>query len=129
MLLELRAHLDRLQDGIDAGDELTPGDLVQLKPAADRVYGGMIMRVTRVLANRVDGYLLRPHRCGVRIAWHHRTPPEVTRLGRVVYPEADWGFRGFWSADEQRRAEAATAADVPKLEPLRELRGATRRRS
>lgn len=96
LLAELRAWLDRREsESSSAGDTLQPGDLAQIKPAADKVFGGMVIRVTRVLPGKVEGYLLRPHRCGVKIGWHHHTAPELDRVGRIVHPEAKWGFQGF----------------------------------
>jgi hypothetical protein len=98
IIAQLRALLMHLEAAIPpaAGDELQPGDVVQLRPDTDVVFGGMMLRVTRVTKWSIEGYLLSPHRCGSKEAWHRYTPGQVTRIGRTLYQEADWGFGRGW---------------------------------
>lgn len=74
-------------------DPATPGDLVQIAPATDPVFGGLVARVTQTTPTTVRGYLLVPHRGGNREAWQSFNRSEVDRVGRVRWPEAEWGFR------------------------------------
>lgn len=71
----------------------TEGDLVQLRSTADPVFGGLMLRVTQSRTLGVRGYLLVPHRGGCRDAWHRLKHCEYERVGRVRWPEAEWGFR------------------------------------
>lgn len=72
--------------------------VVQLKPSADPVFGGLLMRVQDSELNLLRGYLLRPHRGGCREAWWKARPGDVDYVGRVIWPEAAWGFRPYASA-------------------------------
>lgn len=74
-------------------DPVTPGDLAQLAPSSDPVFGGMVMRVCQCASNLVRGYFLVPHRGGAREAWQKFKQSELSRVGRVRWPEAEWGFR------------------------------------
>lgn len=71
----------------------TEGDLVQLRSTADPVFGGLVLRVTQSRTLGVRGYLLVPHRGGCRDAWQRLKHCEYERVGRVRWPEAEWGFR------------------------------------
>jgi hypothetical protein len=76
-----------------------PSDVVQLKPSADRVWGGALLRVKRIRGQQVSGYLLTPHRGGNREAWYEARLCEVTGIGRVPYPECRWKFENWWRDD------------------------------
>lgn len=69
------------------------GDVVQLKPSADRAWGGLLLRVKQL--DPVRGYLLIPHRGGCREAWVRLKACEFSRIGALQYEEAAWGFRPF----------------------------------
>ena len=71
---------------------ITPCDLVQLRPSADPRFGGLIMRATKVNDVGVYGYLLVPWRSGSRCTWRCLQPAQLARVGRVRWPEAEWGF-------------------------------------
>jgi hypothetical protein len=100
----LRAHLELLERTISSPapggepdqrlvDPATPGDLVQIAPATDPVYGGLVARVTQETSTGIRAYLLVPHRGGTRETWQSFNRSEVERVGRVKWPEAEWGFR------------------------------------
>lgn len=86
-------------------DPVVVGDLVQIAPSSDPVFGGLMMRVCQCISNAVRGYLLVPHRGGGRDGWQKFKQSEIARVGRVRWPEAEWGFRtpgtgkraGMWS--------------------------------
>lgn len=100
----LRAHLALLERTLSSPapggevdqrliDPATPGDLVQIAPSADPVFGGPVARVTQTTPSGVRGYLLVPHRGGAREAWQSFKQAVIERVGRVKWPEAEWGFR------------------------------------
>jgi len=100
----LRAHLAILERTLSSPppggepdqrliDPATPGDLVQIAPAADPVFGGLVVRVTQTTTSGVRGYVLVPHRGGSREAWQQFKQAEIERCGRIRWPEAEWGFR------------------------------------
>lgn len=106
----LRAHLAVLERTLESRppggepdlrlvDPATPGDLVQIAPSADPVFGGLVARVTQTTPSGVRGYLLVPHRGGAREAWQTFKQAVIERVGRVKWPEAEWGFR---SGNERR---------------------------
>lgn len=86
-------------------DPVTPGDLAQLAPSSDPVFGGLVMRVCQCASTLVRGYFLVPHRGGAREAWQKFKQSELERVGRIRWPEGEWGFRtpgtgkraGLWS--------------------------------
>jgi hypothetical protein len=95
---EIRTHLQQLEEeiGIQEADPaalIAPGDLVQIRPYADRTFGGMFMHVCRVRPAHIEGYLLRPHRGGCREAWHTFSPPELLRLGRSFFEQPKFARR------------------------------------
>lgn len=108
IIAQLRNLLTLLEAAIPPaeGEELRPGDVVQLRRDTDPVFGGMMLRVTKVTKWRVEGYLLSPHRCGSKEAWHKYTPGQVTRIGRLLYQEAEWGFGRGWPWQETARKNA-----------------------
>ena len=61
------------------------GDIVQIRPSADRVFGGMLVSVMKADAFTLRGYLLRPHRGACREAWLKLNPCEVLRVGPALY--------------------------------------------
>jgi hypothetical protein len=118
ILQELRRWIEQQEaEPTSERQPIEPGDLVQIKPAADKIFGGMIMRVTRVRPDRIEGYLLRPHRSGWREAWHHHTAPELVHIGRVIHAEPEWGFRG-----EPQFAIGAGATDTTKIPTVEQVR-------
>lgn len=76
------------------GPGIQPGDIVQIHPSADSVFGGLCMRITRKRGVNLEGYLLRPHRSGCKEAWYSFTEGELTFIGSLSHPEPKWGFRG-----------------------------------
>jgi len=99
----LRAHLAILERALahetahgeietESIDPVVAGDIVQIRPSADPVLGGLMMRVTRAADKQVKGYLLVPHRGGHAAMWQTFNQGEVRRIGRVKWPEAEWGF-------------------------------------
>jgi hypothetical protein len=79
--------------------EVAPADLVQIRPSADPVFGGMLVAVTRADSAQVRGYLLRPHRGGCREAWLRLNHCEVERVGRMAWPpDSDFAMRR-WCRD------------------------------
>ena len=73
-------------------DPLNIGDIVQLRPSADPVFGVMLIRLSAghpVLR----GYFLTPHSGGNRMAWSRLKSCEVGRIGTLRWKEAEWGFR------------------------------------
>ena len=98
LLREIRLQLRQLEDELgfqeaDPAALIAPGDLVQIRPYASEVFGGMLFHVCRVRPSRIDGYLLRPHRGACREAWHHYSPPELLRVGRAVFPQPPFALR------------------------------------
>src|SRR5579884_487367 len=92
-MLEQSLSLGNLAAAIEDQLIAKPCDIVQLKTSADETWGGMIMRVKRVHNGRLEGYLLRPHRGGWRDAWYKAKLCEITPVGNLTWPEAQWGFR------------------------------------
>jgi hypothetical protein len=72
--------------------DLSPGDIAQIRPFADRAYGGMLAVITRAEPYELRGYLLRPHRGGCREAWLRLHHCDVQRIGRAVWPAASTDF-------------------------------------
>lgn len=72
-------------------DPINVGDVVQLRPSADEVFGGLLLRVRKL--NPIRGYLLLPRRGGALEAWTKVKPCEVGRIGALRWPEAEWGFK------------------------------------
>lgn len=125
----LRAHLEVLERNLCSPDETgtpapesiepaQPGDLVQLRPAADPTFGGLMLRVTQTHTIGIRGYLLVPHRGGCRDAWLRWKHNDYGRVGRVRWPEARWGFRDY--ATFPAAAIEANAYENPKRPPRME---------
>jgi hypothetical protein len=91
----VRRELDALDDLIKSPHpgELRPGDVVQIRPGADAVFGGLLLMVQRIGPAKIEGYLLRPHRGGCREAWTRATPPEVEYVGTPLSAVSPWGLR------------------------------------
>ena len=85
----------------EPGDELeATSEIVQLKPAADAVFGGLLLRVKKRTATTVKGHFLVPHRGGCREAWWSGSPLEIDPIGELKWPECEWGFHRFrWARD------------------------------
>jgi hypothetical protein len=72
--------------------DLSPGDIAQIRPFADREFGGMLAVITKAEPYELRGYLLRPHRGGCRGAWLRLKHCELTRIGRAVWPATTTDF-------------------------------------
>jgi hypothetical protein len=109
---KLLAHLQEIQHHLNALEHEIRGvtqaierpHLVQLKPSADPAYGGLLLRVTQRSAFEVRGYLLLPRRGGSRETWLRCAPHDVTPIGRMVYPEAEYGFRAMDHVNQEALA-------------------------
>lgn len=109
----LRAHLAILERALahdaaegeletEAIDPVVAGDIVQIRPSADPVLGGLMLRVTKCIDHQIKGYLLVPYRGGHAEMWHTFHQGEVRRIGRVKWQEAEWGF-GKDAKSERRK--------------------------
>jgi hypothetical protein len=82
--------------------ELAPGDVVQIRPSADRTFGGMLAAVTKAEPYELRAYALRPHRGGCAEAWLKLNHCDVERIGRMLWPpESRFALRR-WCADPTR---------------------------
>jgi hypothetical protein len=96
--------------------ELSPGDVVQLRPGADRAWECSLLLVQRIRTDgKVSGPILRPHRGGCRDAWAVYTPPEVIRVGRMPYPApapdvCGWTFEPACPLDQRKPPARAGGA-------------------
>lgn len=105
-LRRLIARAEHAAPSPPSGDflELAAGDLVQIRPSADRAFGGMLAAITRAEPYQLRAYLLRPHRGGCAEAWLKLKHCEVERVGRMLWPpESAFALRK-WCADETRCA-------------------------
>jgi hypothetical protein len=82
---------------------IAAGDVVQILPAADRTFGGMLALITQAKPYQLRAVLLRPHRGGCREAWLRLTPPEVARIGAAAPHAPEFGRRCEHSAPGCRR--------------------------
>jgi hypothetical protein len=76
--------------------ELAAGDVVQILPAADRAFGGMLALITQAKPYQLRAVLLRPHRGGCRDAWLRLKLPEVARIGAAPQADPEFGKRCEW---------------------------------
>ena len=94
--IDVLARVDRPESRYELAredlDTITPCDVVQLRPSAAPRFGGLMMRVTKVNDAGVYGYLLVPWRSGGMVTWRCLQPAQLARIGRVKWPEAEWGF-------------------------------------
>ena len=88
-LATLESILERARASLGQTDSasIAPGDVIQLRPGADRAWECSLMLVTQVQGNRIRGQILRPRRGGSSLALSTYTAAEVTRVGRAPYPE------------------------------------------
>ena len=87
---------DEFGELLDAPEkDIRPGDLVQIRPEADPIMGGMVVRVTKATPDAIRGYMLRPHRGGSQQAWSTLHYSDVQKAGRLFWPEAEWGMRQY----------------------------------
>jgi len=88
-LAALESILERARASLQptSGAEIAVGDVVQLRPGADRTWECSLMLVTQIVNGEVRGQILRPNRSGAREAWGRYTVAEVVRVGRTHYPE------------------------------------------
>ncbi len=100
-LRKVREYIEAMEDAALRPPEEKPteagiaiGDLVQLKPTADKTWGGIFLRVCKL--DPIRGYFLTPHRGGCMEAWHRTKPCEVSRIGAVRWPECKWGFTHWY---------------------------------
>ena len=82
--------------------ELAPGDLVQIRPSADRTFGGMVAAITRAEPYQLRAYVLRPHRGGCAEAWLSLKHCEVERIGPMLWRPASAFALRAWCADATR---------------------------
>jgi len=75
--------------------------IAQLKPDADPVFGGMLLRITQTRNEGVRGYFLVPHRGGCREAWWRAHHADIWRIGRLAVPEPPWAFRCLTQQDRK----------------------------
>jgi len=68
-----------------AARHLAAGDVAQIRPQADPLFGGMLFATTQVHGDRIRGYLLRPHRGGCHEAWLTLKPTDLQRIGRMPH--------------------------------------------
>jgi hypothetical protein len=76
--------------------ELAAGDVVQILPAADRAFGGMLAQITQAKPYQLRAVLLRPHRGGCRDAWLRLKLPEVARIGAAPQANPEFARRCEW---------------------------------
>jgi hypothetical protein len=82
-LTALRAIIAREDLPAPTAAGIAAGDVVQLHPAADRTFGGMLALVTRAAPYELRAVLLRPHRGGCQEAQLRLSPANVQRIGRA----------------------------------------------
>jgi len=116
-LRELQHHLILLEQEINGSTgPIEQAQVVQLKPSADPAYGGLLMRVTQRTPYEIRGYLLLPRRGGSRETWTRLAPHDVTPIGRIVYPEAEYGFAPYAHCNPEAEAiSAAVEAEIQKF--------------
>lgn len=114
---ELQRQISQLEEVVNPdGQGHVQADVVQLKPSADPVFGGLLMRVKKRTPYEIRGYLLIPRRGGSMETWTRVKPHEATPIGQIIWPEAAWGFRMHgWPADPWMHS-----ADPPRKQPARE---------
>jgi hypothetical protein len=81
-----RARTDHGRKNVHQAPTIAPGDVVQLRPGADRTWESSLLLVADTQGGRLRGAILRPHRGGCREAWYTFTSPEVLRVGNAPYP-------------------------------------------
>ena len=92
----LRTQLHQLeQELFPDGQDQDGADVVQLKPNADPAFGGLLMRVKKRTPYELRGYLLLPRRGGSMETWTRVKHDEVTPVGHLAWPEAQYGFRQY----------------------------------
>jgi hypothetical protein len=82
--------------------EIAPGDLVQIRPSADRPFGGMVAAITRAEPYHLRAYLLRPHRGACAEAWLKLKQCEVEKVGRMLWPPESQFALHKWCEDAKR---------------------------
>jgi hypothetical protein len=92
----LRALLSREALPNTSPEGIAAGDVVQIRPAADRSFGGMLALVTQARPHQLRAILLRPHRGGCREAWLRLTLTDVAHIGRAHFPAPEFGKRCEW---------------------------------
>src|SRR5581483_2262791 len=88
-LASLESILERARASLatEPGLVIAPGDVVQLRPGADRAWDCSLLLVTQVRDGKVRGEILRPRRGGSLETASTYSLAEVTRVGRQPYPE------------------------------------------
>jgi len=99
-----------------AGQQITPGDLVQLRPGACDTWETSFMLVKAATGNKLRGAILQPHRSGCQEAWWTYSRAELARVGHAPYLEPARDIRA-WCYDPP----------CPLQEPDEKIRAAYRR--
>ena len=89
-LLEALVERARRAEGhnhTEATETIVPGDVVQIRPGADRTWESSLLIVGHVDGYKVRGPILTFHRGGCREAWGRYSRAELVRIGRLPYPE------------------------------------------
>lgn len=97
------ALLSRALDQPDSG-AIAPGDLVQIAPDADPIYGRYCLHVAGVSYGRARGPVLTTHRG----KWLNVPLEDCARIGPRIWPEPHFGFE----ADPIRSAERRQAVSA-----------------
>lgn len=66
--------------------EIKPGDVVQIDPAHDEVFGGLFMTVTEASPWGVQGYIAVPGK-GVSLAYYRCPYEAIEAVGRAAWAE------------------------------------------
>jgi len=103
LLASIQHQITLLARAIQQPDSgaIAPGDLVQIAPDADDVYGRYFLHVAGVSYDRARGPLLTTHRG----QWLSVSLGNCARIGRHPWPEPQHGFQ----ADPIRSAEQRQA--------------------
>jgi hypothetical protein len=84
----LDSLLTRARHAVVQTDDINPGDVVQLRPGSDPHWKTSLLLVCKIREDGgISGQILRPHRSGMREAWYSYRPPEVSKIGRMPFPE------------------------------------------
>jgi len=122
LLASIQHQITLLARAIQQPDSgaIAPGDLVQIAPDADDVYGRYFLHVAGVSYGRARGSVLTTQ----RQKWLNVPLENCARLGRQVWPEPQHGFQ----ADPIRSAEQRQAnsdAYIAKYAAIARTRAAT----
>lgn len=66
--------------------------IVQLRTDRHATFGGALFRIRKAERGVLTGYLLVPHRAGMRIKLHSS---DVTPVGTLAWPEPAWSYNVY----------------------------------